>query len=294
MTGAHTVEHAWMPRSPCGSGCVSPNVEPVGSLRYAARWTALLLIVFLSPLLIVLRLLPTPVSARVQRRLARALLRACGIGFRCSGDQEFEAEGRAVMVVAQHVSWLDVVGLPAVQPVSMVARADVAEWMLIGIAARAVHTIFVDRARLRQLPEAVEVVRDRLRSGRTVAVFPEGTTWCGNGRGGFRSAFFQAAVDTGVPVRPVAVHYLQRAGGRTTAPAFVGDETMVQSLRRVLRLRGVILELTLLPVQQPGTDRRVLAARCTAAVQAVHGGGPSWPTDPMLSHSDVDTAVLAG
>ncbi|MGZ4556201.1 MAG: lysophospholipid acyltransferase family protein, partial [Mycobacteriaceae bacterium] len=149
----------------------------MGSLRYAARWTALLVIVVLSPLLILLRLLPTPMSARMQRRLARALLRACGIGFRCSGAQQFEAEGRAVMVVAQHVSWLDVVGLPAVQPVSMVARADVAEWMLIGIAARAVHTIFVDRARLRQLPEAVEVVRDRLRSGRTVAVFPEGTTW---------------------------------------------------------------------------------------------------------------------
>src|SRR5665811_553795 len=64
MTGAHTVEHAWMPRSPCGSGCVSPNVEPVGGLRYAARWTALLVIVFLSPLLILLRLLPTPMSAR--------------------------------------------------------------------------------------------------------------------------------------------------------------------------------------------------------------------------------------
>src|SRR5262249_12595697 len=76
-----------------------------------------------------------------------------------------------------------------------------------------------------------------LRSGESVVVFPEGTTSEGGEVGRFHAAFFQAAVDAGVPVQPVAIHYPTRDGAPDPAAAFVGEMTFVESLARVLRRR---------------------------------------------------------
>jgi hypothetical protein len=78
---------------------------------------------------------------------------------------------------------------------------------------------------------------------------------------------FQAAVDAGAPVQLVQLRYLDRNGELSTVPGFVGDDTFVDSARRVLRAKGVVAELELLPPQQPGTDRRELASRCQQAMR---------------------------
>ncbi len=291
MTQVGIAGHAWLPRSPCGAGCVSSADLRVGHWRYLARWCAVLLAVVGALVLVLLRPLPRRARTGARRWIAGRLLRACGIGLRRTGSDSFAAPREAVLVAAQHVSWLDVLALQAVQPVSMVARADVAAWPIIGRTARSLHTVFLDRAKLRELPGAVAQVRQQLTAHRCVAVFPEGTTWCGNARGRLRPAFFQAAVDAGVPVRPVAVRYHRRDGGSTTAPAFLGDETLLACLRRILRLRGVVVELRLLPLQEPGGSRIDLVERCTAAVRAVDEANRPAPVDPEFSHhSEVPAA----
>ncbi|MBR7678992.1 1-acyl-sn-glycerol-3-phosphate acyltransferase, partial [Streptomyces daliensis] len=108
-----------------------------------------------------------------------------------------------------------------------------------------------------------------LRAGSTVVVFPEGSTWCGTEAGMFRPALFQAALDAGVPVRPVAVRYLTRHGAAlhpTTVAAFVGEDTLFASLRRVTAARGLVAEVTVLPPLsvRDHTCRRALA-------RAAHG-----------------------
>jgi hypothetical protein len=89
--------------------------------------------------------------------------------------------------------------------------------------------------------------------------------------GRFRTALFQAAIDGGVPVLPVALRFHMRDGSPTTAPSFIGDETIVDSVRRVAALRGLVLEVHVLDEVAPGraADRRELARLAEAAVDTV-------------------------
>jgi 1-acyl-sn-glycerol-3-phosphate acyltransferase len=113
----------------------------------------------------------------------------------------------------------------------------------------------------------VDSVRTALASGHVVAVFPEGTTSCGEGAGGFRPAFFQAAVDSRACVVPLTLTF--RAGGEpTTQPAFIGADTLVESMRRVVALRGLTIGLCVGTAIHPGpaASRRTLARIAAKAV----------------------------
>ncbi|MBW0117510.1 lysophospholipid acyltransferase family protein [Pseudonocardia abyssalis] len=139
------------------------------------------------------------------------------------------------------------------------------------VAART-GALFVDRAGLRDLPRTVSGTADALRDGAVVGVFPEGTTWCGAAGGTFRRAAFQAAIDARVPVRPVAFVVRRPDGVPTSVGAFVGDQTLWDSLCRVLRTPVLTCEMTVLPDLDPtGADRRTLAASAAAAVGSVTG-----------------------
>jgi hypothetical protein len=123
----------------------------------------------------------------------------------------------------------------------------------------------VDRTRPKTLPATVAQVAGALRAGRSVAAFPEGTTFCGARRGRFRPAMFQAAMDAGAPVVPVSITY------DSTAPAFVGDDTLWSSVRRVAGLRATTVTLIGASALRPaaGADRRSLARAAQASVGLV-------------------------
>ncbi|GAA3147162.1 lysophospholipid acyltransferase family protein [Streptomyces rectiviolaceus] len=170
------------------------------------------------------------------------------------------------LIVANHISWLDVVSLLAVEPVTVLAKREVGGWPVIGTLARRAGSQFIDREGIRQLPHVVAELASTLRSGRSVLVFPQATTWCSVSGGRFRRATFQAAADAGAPVRPVTIRYYQH-GTRTTTAAFLGDETFGASLHRVARARGLTVRVTA-HASLHGTDRRELAAEAQAAVGA--------------------------
>lgn len=332
--------HAWMPSSPCGPGCIEPIGE-IGTARVVARALGVAGLLLTYPMCH----LATPAGRRedLQRGYARMLLRCLGMRLRvvdkriptdpvpaeraiasrvgaeraasaaASADVRYADRGTGVLVVTGHIGWTDVVALAAVQPLGFVARADLIDWPLLGELAKLMRVIPIERERLRQLPDIVAQLGARLAAGERVAVFPEGTTWCGRAYGTMRPALFQAAIDTGTFVQPVRLRYLDGHDDRCTVPGFVGEDSFGDSALRVLRSRGMIAEIVLEPPEYPGLDRKDLARRCELAVRGdelsrhglndtrwieatatrVEDPAPVEPTAPAaVTHSGVDRRGL--
>ncbi|SNS31484.1 lysophospholipid acyltransferase family protein [Rhodococcoides kyotonense] len=266
-----TVDHAWMPSSPCGDGCIGRDNQVVGTVVALARMVLAVAALALLPILIVVGIASPHARRRVTRFGARMLLFALGIGLQVDdrrSDREKSRTDGGALVVAGHVSWTDVLVLTALRPATFVARGDLIDWPVLGVLARAMKVLPIHRRNLRALPGTVEQVADRLRSGGTVVAFPEATTWCGRAYGSFRPAMFQAAVDTETWVQPVQLRYVDTSREPTTATCFVGEETIGQSISRILRLKGIVAEVGLVAPVPPGNDRRDLARRCEASVRA--------------------------
>ncbi|MFY1690089.1 lysophospholipid acyltransferase family protein [Plantactinospora sp. WMMB782] len=298
----------WRPHSICGPACLpDPDQTPRASApRQLARLLALAGALILGGLLLPVLPLLSPAGRQVAGQAwARTVLRAGGIRLDVRGRPPL----RRALLVANHVSWLDVVAILAVTPARLLAKHEVRSWPLIGPLAALGGTLFVDRARPRTLPRTVAEVADALRADAVVAVFPEGTTWCGMPRtaGGcgwavrFRPALFQAAVDAAAPVVPVHLGYRieHPDGGRpsgpagipagsaptgTTAAAFLAEESLYTSVRRVLALRGLVVTMTV--VEEPWYEgpalRRRLAEAAESAVRAAARPVPSrQPAGPV-------------
>jgi 1-acyl-sn-glycerol-3-phosphate acyltransferase len=205
--------------------------------------------------------------ARATQLWFRVLLRAAGVRLRVIGEPPATPGS---LVVANHVSWLDIPAVLAVAPMRVVAKTDVRRWPIIGTMAFRAGTIFIDRRRLRRLPVTVADVTRTLHSGHSVLVFPEGSTWCGRTQGRFYPAAFQAAIDAGALVRPVALRYRLADGSPTTAPAFVGDDTLMASVLRVVATRGLTIELEAGPVADSrGCARRSMADASATVIRSL-------------------------
>ncbi|MGI6869977.1 lysophospholipid acyltransferase family protein [Amycolatopsis sp. 3B14] len=267
------MSHPWMPASPCGDGCLTPGAPLVGGVRRALRFTAAVGVVLLAfgalPAMFVPRCRDS-----VVRLVFRGVLRAFGVRLVVRGEP-LDGGGRGALVVNNHISWLDIVAVNAVRPMRALAKREIAGWPVLGTLVARGGSIFLDRERLSTLPSTIDELAAALRAGSLVNVTPEGTTWCGLASGRFRPATFQAAIDAGVPVRPLALRYRMADGRETTQPAFIGPESLVDSLKRVAALRGLVLEVTVCGEIAPGRagDRRELAALAEASVQAALGNG---------------------
>lgn len=258
------IEHAWLPKTTCDERCVGGG-NPGSTVRVAIRsmWRILatILTLFTLPLLTV----PLPGRSRLQRGYCRLVLRCLGVRISNTGNPVRNLPG--VLVVSNHTSWVDVFAIGAVVPGSFVARADLVDWPAIGLAARMMGVIPIERRSLRRLPPVVEEVSARLRAGRTVVAFPEGTTFCGRHNGTFRPAVFQAAINAGRPVQPVRLTYRHGDGRQSTVTAFLGEDSLWASVKRTVAARTTLVELAVGSLELPVGDRRELAARCAAALR---------------------------
>ena len=205
-------------------------------------------------------------------RVYRRLLEACGVKLQVTGVRRtFADHGEPVLVVGNHISWLDVMAYGSVQPVTMVSKREIGDWPVVGWIARKADTVFIDRERYRAVDETRKEVGRRLRAGEVVATFPEATTTCGRGLAPMFPAMFQAAIDVGVPVQPVAFSWLDRHGNLTTAGAYVGDQPLLDSILAILGQRDLVLRVELMPRIMPKhvrpiDDRKALR---TAAAESI-------------------------
>ena len=245
----------WQPVSGCGARCRT------GPAETGNGGTTLLRLMALCGVLLIGLLVVPLIGRRALPTVARAVLASLGVRLRWRGA----TPRPGTLLVANHVSWLDVVALLAVARVDLVAKCEVRGWPGIGGLACLTGAIFVDRSRPKTLPATVAEVSAALQAGRSVAVFPEGTTFCGTNRGRFRPAMFQAAVDAHAPVVPVFIGY------DSTEPAFIGDDTLWASVLRVARQRRTTVTLVAACALRPadGSDRRSLAKAAQASVGLV-------------------------
>ncbi|WP_051707448.1 lysophospholipid acyltransferase family protein [Streptomyces sp. NRRL F-6674] len=219
----------WLPVAPCTPGACVRRAAPGATVPLPRAVLRLVAVVAVVTAAVVLLPLGRWVPAVVVRGWCRAVVRAAGVRVRVTGGPLPDG---GVLVVAHHVSWLDVPLLAALRPARMLAKAEIRRWPVAGALAARGGTLFLERDRLRALPGAVAAVARALREGAAVVAFPEGSTWCGRERGVFRRAVFQAALDAGVPVQPVRIRYGPVGGGVASAAAFVGDDTLVASVWR--------------------------------------------------------------
>ena len=186
------------------------------------------------------------------------LLDQLGVALRVIGTPR----RRATLVVANHISWLDILAINAVQPVRFVSKADVRRWPLLGWLVACGGTLFIERERKRDALRVVHQVAKALQAGDAVAVFPEGTTSDGHALLPFHANLLQAAIATETPVQPVALRFGDAHDAVSAAAAYVGDTSLLQSLWCVVTARGLRAHVTWLPPQATARlDRRALAER---------------------------------
>jgi 1-acyl-sn-glycerol-3-phosphate acyltransferase len=185
------------------------------------------------------------------------MLRMLGIGLHVEGSFQSGAK----LIVANHVSWLDIMAVHAVCPeVRFVSKADVQRWPLLGRLVAAGGTLYIERERPRDALRVVHQMAAALKAGDTVAVFPEGTTGDGRTLLPFHANLLQAAIATEMPVQPLALRFSDAKHVVSPAADFVGDTTLVQSLWMLACGDRVVVRLKVLPAQDSArADRRALS-----------------------------------
>jgi 1-acyl-sn-glycerol-3-phosphate acyltransferase len=167
----------------------------------------------------------------------------------------------AKMIVANHVSWLDILAVHAACPQArFVSKAEVRHWPLVSRLVDSARTLYLERERARDALRVVHQCAQALRAGDTVAVFPEGTVNDGHALLPFHGNLLQAAISTATPVQPVALRYADAHGPVSRATLFTGDITLRRSLWWLACGECVQVRVTVLPAQASAhADRRRLA-----------------------------------
>jgi len=171
------------------------------------------------------------------------------------------------VLVANHISWLDVMTIFAVRPAVFVAKDEVRRWPLIGRLCEQAGTLFIARGSRQHAKHINGRVAETLAAGRVFAMFPEGMTTDGRSLNRFHRALFQSAVDADAVLQPVGIRYTGPDGAWTDAPAYVGDMSIVESMWRLVTARALVAELHFTPsIPASNGHRKDLAREAEAAI----------------------------
>jgi 1-acyl-sn-glycerol-3-phosphate acyltransferase len=207
-------------------------------------------------------------EARIGRWSAKMFRR---LGIRLAIEGAFRPGAK--LLVANHVSWLDILAVHAACPEArFVSKAEVRHWPLVNRLVDAARTLYLQRERTRDALRVVHEMAAAMQAGDTVAVFPEGTTGDGRELLPFHANLLQAAISTATPVQPLALRFSDATCAFSAAADFRGEITLTQSLWALARARGMAVRLTVLPpLATDHADRRALAARLRELVgEALH------------------------
>jgi lyso-ornithine lipid O-acyltransferase len=191
---------------------------------------------------------------------ARRLLRLFDIRPTVIGEAP---PAHGALIVANHRSAIDIGVLLQVFGGRMVSRADLAAWPVLGPAARATGTLFVDRSNKRSGADVIRQIEQALRSGDTVCMFPEGTTFEGDEVRPFHGGAFMAARRAGAPIVPVGIAY--QTGSDV---AFVGT-TFGKHLATIAGASATRITVAIGPAVSADGSPKLLARDLRNAVQAL-------------------------
>ncbi len=197
------------------------------------------------------------------RSWSALLLQRLGVHLRVEGEL---FAGRPLMLVANHVSWLDIFAVNAVQPVRFVAKSEIRRWPAIGWLCEKTGTLFIERGRRTDASRVNMLMAEAMRGGDVIAVFPEGTTSDGAQVLRFHSALLQPALIAEAAVQPVALRFERDDGSLCIEAAYDGDKSLWRSVCYIIAQPGIDARLSFLPVLPAQPDRRALAIAAQAAI----------------------------
>ena len=248
------------------------------SLRLVIRLPLVLLcLAVIFPLQSASHLLRLPTRRYLPIVLYRFRVRIAGIKVRTHGP----LPERGTLVISNHVSWLDIVLIGSVMPVTFVAKADIAQWPLFGVLAKVARTIFIERERRSDAMKQRNAMQRRLAEGERVVLFPEGSTSDGTIVQPFKSALLSAAETKirgkAVRVQPMTLAFSEVSGiamGRRMRVeyAWIGHLNLVPHMLKVLCGDPLTVDL----IFYPSTDLETAGGRkesCRAG--APHRAGRS-------------------
>lgn len=199
----------------------------------------------------------------LKQRWSRQLLDIIGVRL----DAHLAGAEPGSMIVANHISWLDIFALNAARPVAFISKAEVRQWPVIGMISARADTVFLQRGSRGHAKVVNGQIDELLRADKDVAVFPEGTTTDGTHLLGFHAALLQPAIAAGRPLQPVAISYHEADGQRSLAPAYVGDTSLMQCLLAIISRRELIVRVRPTPaLATDGRNRRELAHTARAGI----------------------------
>lgn len=171
------------------------------------------------------------------------------------------------LIVANHISWLDIFAINAVRPAAFISKSEVRRWPFIGWLSASNDTIFLVRGSRGHAREINSEIDARLNAGGDVALFPEGMTSDGMQVRNFHAALMQPVVETGRPVLPLALSYHDADGTISQAPSYVGETSLMQCFSAILSCRSLTARIQPCAlIDSKEKSRRELALLAHAAI----------------------------
>lgn len=204
--------------------------------------------------------------ARWLHRWSRRVARVLGMTIEQRGGVP-----RIGLIVANHLSYVDIVALSATAPCLFLAKREVAGWPVLGAFARMAGTLFIDRSRRSDVARAVAELKTALSAGLPVVIFPEGTSTDGREVLPFKSSLFQAACDAGAPVTAAAIDYSIDEASAEETVCYWGDMTLLPHMLRLLAACPMHARLAFGRSSRRAGCRKRLAGELRREVVALRG-----------------------
>jgi 1-acyl-sn-glycerol-3-phosphate acyltransferase len=183
---------------------------------------------------------------------------------------EIEQHGRPAqgLMVANHVSWLDVMAINSLTETRFLSKADVKHWPLIGVLVSLSGTLYLERGSLSSLRKINKILQELIRRQRSIVIYPEGTTTDGSKVLHFHGGLFQAALNNHAGVQPVAIRYHEHGELDKVAP-FIGDDAFFPHLVRILSRPCTCVTISFLPrINVVNRNRQQVADMSRQAIAA--------------------------
>lgn len=252
-------------------------LRPMNSLRLIYRLPLLLLHLLALPLALVASVPPLPRLKLAGRGLdvimeswwTATVCRIFGLRVVVTGRLK---EG-ASLVVANHISWIDIPLLYSLGPMGFVAKAEIDGWPLAGFIARFGGSLFHDRGSHDSARTVLAAMVERLGQGRRVTIFPEGGILPGHGVKPFHARMFAAAADSGAVVQPLMLRYV-KDGRHFPDICFRPGESFMANFFRLLMQPVILAEVAILqPIEAAGQPRKELARASQTAIEEAFDEG---------------------
>ncbi len=205
------------------------------------------------------------------RRWAARLLAILVVRVKVSGTPPIAGVAPA-MIVANHVSWLDIFAINAVRKVRFVAKSEIRRWPVFGWLCAQGSALFIERARRHHAANINRQMAAALRQGDLFVVFPEGYTSAGDVVLPFHTSLLQPALECDAMLYPVAIRYTRADGSLCSEADYEGDKSMVGSLLLMVTQPVIYARLQFLaPLACAGKHRRELAYEASRLIAGALG-----------------------